>query len=555
MISGDDSLTLFNSSLTLSGGTASEISNLALTGFGTAVSTFGDLTLTGASSMVNDAVLMGNGHIFNTGTLSLSGGPKIQTELQDTGTIIVSSGTFFVSGATAKVRVLDGGVLNLTNASVQRPNGGLGVFIEDGGTLNSVTGTNTANGAIFVDGGDVNVTGVPGNSLQFNAGTSLHDATFNVAAGTNVFFNGNAQNAVSGTITGTGAGAVVINGNSSFDLATDTVFNFAAGQLLFQNSAAIAGPGTLTNVGFVQGSPTLKTKVLNTGTFAPTGTLNFSGATAELRILAGSTIGSTGINLGGDATSVGLIVESGGLLTGGFSSGAVPVQVLGGTVKTIATSSMAFNGTASLVGALLDTSAGNQIFFQSGATTSLSGTITGIGPAGTVVFANGPATFNVAAGGATLAFAPGMAVFHDATINGPGVLTTVGELLFSSSNLILRTELRVEGTLNLVGTNPNLTLDGAGGLLRIADGGHFLGGSNVNGHGIAATNGGAGIFIEHGGIFQSTGGLIITAPFSNLGTVLVDSALRLNGPVAQISGTAGNVALTGGTWIQHGNSF
>ena len=410
---------------------------------------------------------------------------------------------------------------------------------------------------MFVDGGVVNAVNDPvfGSSLQFNAGSSLHDATFHVASGANVVFNSNAANAVSGTITATGPGQVVINGNSSFVLASDTVFNFAAGVLQFQNNAAIEGPGTLTNVGFVQGTPVLKTKVLNTGTFAPTGTLIFSGASAELRILAGGTMGSTGINLGGDATSKGLIVESGGLLTGGFASGAVPVQVLGGTIKTVASASMAFSGTTSLVGALLDTSAGNQIFFQSGSTTTFSGTITGTGPAGTAVFANGPATFNVAAGGATLDFAPGMAVFHDATINGPGVLTTVGEMLISAINPILRTELRIEGTLNLVGTNPNLTLDGAGGLLRIADGGLFYGSSNVNGHGIGASNGGAGVLIEHGGIFQSAGDLTITAPFDNQGTALVDNVLRLNGPIAQISGTAGNITLTGGTWIQHGNSY
>ena len=83
-------------------------------------------------------------------------------------------------GAAAKVRVLNGGVFNLNGgASLTRPNGGLGVFIESGGTLQTNGGA--ANGALFVDGGHVNVTA---NYLQFNVGASLHDATFNVAAGT-----------------------------------------------------------------------------------------------------------------------------------------------------------------------------------------------------------------------------------------------------------------------------------------------------------------------------------------------------------------------------------
>jgi RHS repeat-associated protein len=729
-MTGGDSISLLNSTLTLGPG-ASNIAHFALTGSGSII-TSGDLTISGSSSMANSAVLGGPGTIFLTGTLTETGSGTIQTEMQVTGDLIMSNGTFFIGGAAGKVRVLDGGALNLFSTSIQAPNGGQGVFIEGGGTLNSNGASNFTNGVVSVDGGVVNAVNNPtfGSSLVFTS-SSLHDATFHVAGGASVVFNGSSQqNAVSGTITGTGPGQVIINGDNSFVLASDTVFNFAAGQLQFQNAASIDGPGTLTNAGFVQGSPTLKTKVLNTGTFAPTGTLTFSGASAELRILAGGAFGSTGVGLGGDASSVGLIVESGGLLTGGFASGGVPVQVLGGTVKTIADASMQFNGPTSLVsafldttagnliffqsgsnvtvggvltgsgpantvvygngastltvapegavfnypaglvrfsqatitggtltntgfiqgspiiatkvlntgtfattgtmnfsgasaelrilaggtigsaglilggnatsvgliiesgglltggftsggvpvqvlggtiktipdtsmqfngpvslvGAILDTTAGNQIFFQGTSATSLSGTITGTGPASTVTFASG-ATINIPAGGAALDFAPGMAVFQDVNVNGPGVLTTVGELLISANNPILRTELRVEGKLNLVGTNPNLILDTPRGLVRIVDGGQFFGSSNVNGHGIAATNGGAGILIEQGGLFQSAGGLTVTAPFSNLGTVLVDSALRLNGPVAQISGSAGNIALTGGTWVQHGNSF
>lgn len=725
-MSGDDSLSIFNSSLTLGGGAASAISNLALTGSGT-VSTFGDLTLTGTSSMANSAVLTGNGTIFNTGTLNMGGGPEIRTELENTGTMNMNAVTAVVRGAAAKVRVFGGGVLNLTNAALQRPDGGLGVFIEDDGTANSVTGNSTANGALFVDGGNVNVTGVPGNSLTFNVGTSLHNATFNVAANTFVVFNGSLQQtAVSGTFTAKGAGQVVINGDNSFVLANDTVFDFAQSVLQFQNSAAIEGPGTLTNAGFVQGSPVLKTKVLNTGTFASTGTLTFSGANAELRILAGGTIGSAGINLAGDASSQGLFVETGGQLIGSFATGTtVPVQILGGTVKTAGSSvqfsgpttlvnplfdttaggtvffqagsnvtasgvltgsgpagtvffgngastlnipaggaifdfpdglatfsaatitgpgtltntgdinggpiiatkvvntgtftptssltfsganaelrilagskfesagvnfigsaaskglfvesggqlvalggintgavpvqvlggtvktgpgSVQFFGTASLVGAHFDTTGGGQVFFQNGSVTTFSGTTTGTGPASTVTFANG-SSVNVPAGGATLDFGPGLAVFNNATINGPGVLISVGELRFSPSDLVLRTELRIEGNLNLIGANPNFRLDGPDGLLRIADGGRYVGSSNVDGHGIGATNGGAGIRIEPGGVFQSTGILTVTAPFDNRGTVVVDNRLRLNGAIAQISGPLASAALTGGTWI------
>jgi RHS repeat-associated protein len=547
-MTGDDTLSLLNATLDI--GAASTIAHLAVASGGR-LNTIGDLSLTGASSFSVNAILAGPGKILNTGTLDLSGGPTIQTELQDTGTMTASNGTLFVSGAAAKVRVFGGGVLNLTNASLQRPNGGLGVFLESGGTLN-VIGSDATGNALTVDGGVVNVVNDPtyGGSLEFSSGT-LHDATFHVAGGARVVFDGTGQhNLVSGTITGTGAGQVVINSDNSFDLATDTVFNFAAGVLQFQNSPAIDGPGTLTNAGFVQGSPVLKTKVLNTGTFTPTGTLTFGSPSAELRILSGSTFDSTGIGLAGDVTSKGLIVESGGLLTGGFSSGSIPVQILGGTVKTIADSSMAFYGSTILTGALLDTSAGNQIFFQSGSTTTFSGTITGVGPAGTVVFAMGRATFNVAAGGATMDFAPGMAIFHDATINGPGVLTDAGALSFQPSNLILTTELRIVGTLKLEGANPNMTLDGAGGLLRIANGGLLLSSSNFNGHSISATNGAPGVVVESGGTLEETGGLYVNAPFDNQGTVICEGFLQFSGTVAQISGTIGNVTLTGGTWIQ-----
>lgn len=728
-MSGDDSLSVFNSSLTLGGGAASTISNLALTGSGT-VSTFSDLTLTGTSSMTATSVLAGPGKIFNTGTLNLNGGaPDIQTELQDTGTINLSNGTLEVRGAAAKLRVLGGGVFNSSSANIQRPDGGQGVFIEDGGTFNSTGGTTTTFGALFVDGGDVNVTS---GSLTFNFGTSLNDATFNVAGGANVTFNNNQQNAVSGTITALGTGQVIINGSTSFALATDTVFNFAPGVLQFQNAAAIAGPGTLTNVGFVQGSPVLKTKVLNTGTFAPTGTLTFSGANAELRILAGGTFesvsvglsgdpssqglivessgqligrfvsgaipvqvlggtiktaGSTiefngpailnnplfdttgggvvffqggsnvtvsgvltgtgpagtvvfgngasnvnvaaggaifdfptgmvtfvsatingpgtltntgdlngspiiattvlntgtftptgtvnfananaelrilaggifesaGVGLNGDPASKGLIVESGGLLTGAFDSGAIPVQVLGGTVKT-AGKTVQFNGTASLVGAQFDTTGGGQIFFQNSSVTTFSGTTTGTGTASTVTFANG-SSINVPTGGATVDFGPGLAVFSNATINGPGVLTSVGELRFSPSDLILRTELRVEGTLNLVGTNPIMNFDGPGGLLRIADGGLMVSSANVNGNNVSASNGAPGLLIESGGTFRlnSAGVMFFNAPLDNRGLVdVVTGNLTIGGPISQISGPLTGAALTGGSWSVGPSTF
>lgn len=551
-MTSNTTLSLVNSSLALGAG-PSNIGRLVLTGTGT-VSTTGGLILSGTTSMDQQSVLAGPGAITNTGTMSLTGAPDIQTELRNTGTITQTGGTLEVRGAAAKVRVLDGGVFNLNSgASLSRPDGGQGLFIEDEGLLRSNGGT--TNGALVVDGGDVNVTA---GGLIFNGGASLHDATFNVAGGAFVAFNTNQQNAVSGTITGTGTGQIIINGSSSFDLASDTVFNFAKDQLVFQNSASINGPGTLTNAGDINGSPVLNTKLLITGTFTPAGVVTFADANAELRVLAGGTFEATpsAVSLTGIASAKGLIIESGGMLLSqnGFASGGIPVQVLGGTLKT-AGGILQFNGTASFDGATLDTTGGGQIFFQNGSNTAFSGVIAGIGPAGTVIFANGPATFNVATGGATLSFPAGMAVFNNATINGPGVLTSVGELLFQPSNLILRTELRIEGKLNLVGTNPNMTLDGSGGLLRIANGGLFFGSSNVNGHVISASNGGAGVVVDLGGVFQSAGNLAVTAPFNNHGTVVSDSVLRISGPIAQISGTPGSITLTGGAWIQHANSF
>ena len=63
-VTGDDTLSLLNSSLSLVA--ASTISRLTLTGTG-AVSTSGDLTLSGTTSMADQSVLAGPGKIFNTG--------------------------------------------------------------------------------------------------------------------------------------------------------------------------------------------------------------------------------------------------------------------------------------------------------------------------------------------------------------------------------------------------------------------------------------------------------------------------------------------------------
>ena len=308
-----------------------------------------------------------------------------------------------------------------------------------------------------------------------------------------VYFNSNQGNAVSGTIIGTGAGQILINGSTSFDIAAaGAVFNFATDQLFFQNSASINGPGVLTNVGDVNGSPVFKTKVLNTGTLTPTGTVTFTGANAELRILAGSIFSSTGVGLAGDATSVGLIVESGGVLSGSTSTGAVPVQVLGGTVKTGTSSSVYFIGATSLIGAHLDTTAGGQIVFQGGSTTTLSGVLDGTGPAGTVTFGNGVADLNIAAGGAILNFPDGMATFSQATINGPGTLTNTGDL---NGSPIIATKVLNTGTFTPAGT---VTFTGANAELRILAGGVF----SSTGVGLTGTATSVGLIVESGGVLS-----------------------------------------------------
>lgn len=149
-------------------------------------------------------------------------------------------------------------------------------------------------------------------------------------------------------------------------------------------------------------------------------------------------------------------------------------------------------------------------------------------------------------------FGPGMAALRNATVNGPGILTSVGELLVQGVNSTFRTELRVEGTLNFIGTSASMNFDGPGGLVRITDGALLF---TAGGNGIAATNGGLGVLIEQGGTLQCAGDLTITAPLDNRGTVVSNGPIRLNGPVAQISGPLTDAALTGGTWTVNPGGF
>ena len=351
---------------------------------------------------------------------------------------------------------------------------------------------------------------------------------------------------MNGSLTGTGAGTVRF-GAGTLTAGVNATLNFPAGLFSWGGDANLSG-GTWTNLGTIQitdSDPNLNTKLINPGIIIQGNAyLDFTTG-GEVHVLNGGIfdIANTGSgyqfrNFGG----AGVFVESGGTLrhsgSGYFQTNGVPINVTGGTVE-ITDSYIQFNSGGSLTNAIFSVAAG-KTFYLDGTSQTVNGSLTGTG-AGTVRFGAGTLTAGV---NATLNFPAGLFSWGgDANLSG-GTWTNTGTIQIADGDPNLNTLLLNKGTI----TQGNAYLDftSATAELRVQDGGLFRIMNSANGYQFR-NFAGLGITVEAGGIFRhSDNGQFFTGgvPFSNLGTVEVESGTLTLSAVAQISGTA----LTGGTW-------
>lgn len=196
----------------------------------------------------------GSGTLTNTGSMTVGGpgSPDLRGSLADAGTISQTGGDLLTGGG-GQLTIASGGVYDIqTDNGINWDTSGPVPQVVNQGTLKKSAGTGTSTvSARFSNSGGTIV--VASGALAVNTsglGATYAGGTFNIAAGATLDLTDRFTAAVSGTINGSGNGAVVLHGTLNVDAAGAT-FNLPAG--MFQWTAGqINGPGTLTNAGDMQ---------------------------------------------------------------------------------------------------------------------------------------------------------------------------------------------------------------------------------------------------------------------------------------------------------------
>jgi uncharacterized membrane protein len=617
-----DNVTIDAAGLTITVNTAAQVAQsllvkssttLAITGgtltVGSGTEIDGTLTLANATfraagGLVNNGSVqwtsatldLGGADGFNLGTMTLSsnlalaatnGGNTFNLggKLINEGTIVQQAGSLSVRDSVEIDNTTQGvwqfaGDTAIFPSSFSPTAVNNGVFQKTGGAGNSDIQLPMASvgGTFESDSGDLRLT---------NADDTFTGGVFNAGAGATVSLNTGAAGMVfSGTFTGSGAGAVLLNGGTTFIGAGGATFNFAPGLFQWVNATINLQGNSLTNTGAMSlglanagTSEVMSSRdaALNPlmGTFINQGSLTELGSAAlslfDKVLLSNTATGSLLFAGDGDVvfggqtpsfTSAGTIEKTSGTdiseIRVNFSYTGGPIKVDSGTLM-LDTLGGQFVGTSFTVaaGATLDLS-GNT------AGNVFTGTLTGTG-GGAVILKNG--SIVIGQSGVTFDFPTGMFQWTGGGINLDGhTLTNTGSMalanpgnisLFGNDSFTGDNKNNLGGTFN----NSGVVTESAAGSLGLFDSVAF---KNLAGARLLLASD-AGLFLgnfspmaTNTGAIEKTAGSgtsIISAPFSNLGgTLKVDSGtLSLAGPTGQSTGAAIDVA-AGATLDLTGNT-
>jgi RHS repeat-associated protein len=524
----------------------------------------GVFVMTGVTTFNNLSTLAGTGRFVNEGTLSstffFNGNSRIAATFENAGQVTFVSSVEIQAGGT--YRGLAGSTT--TVQALQSLFGAGSVDMVAGARLVMIA-ANLSTARLVLDGATVELQTspvFPGTPSFINPSVTdatLRNVTFQFANGTRLLAQNGVTLDVSGTLTGTGTGTgdLVLNSTSRLRVAdTGVTLNFQPGRFTFLNTPRIIGPGTVTNVGTINiAGGIIETQIVSSGRIEAFGGLTFTGPNAGIRMLAGGEFLARGGLAASTTDTRGLVIEAGAILRaegGSLNTGTLPLHVRGGTLQTSFGAGLDLSGPGTLANVRFEIAGGGSlVVVRPTSSLTLSGTLTGSGPANTLVFQTGVVA-SVAPDGVTFAFAPGLLNIVGATFNGPGPITIATDL--QTSGATFRSEVRVAGTLNFVTAGGTIFLDGPLAKLRILDGGLLNVISTVSGSSLTQTAQEGGVFVDRGGRIRVSANLQISAALDNQGTVEAASGnLNLTGPIAQISGTVGDITLTGGTWIQRAN--
>jgi hypothetical protein len=500
----------------------------------------------GTITIDSDAALIDTGilHFASSSAMNLNGGGT----LTDAGTIvhtgignlsISASNTLNIMDAHVYEIQADAGITGITATIIEA-----GSFAKTAGTGSSFFTTKFQGVAnIDVETGTF--------KIEASGASIVSGGNFTVAAGAILDLTGGASVSYSGTLTGSGPGTVQFNGGILHIVTTGATFSFPAG--LFQWKAGILtiDPGvTLTNADTVTVANADQVVLNGNGSMINNGAWNQDGA-ANLFISAMNAITNNGTwNFGGDSAitgsggtfdNAGLVQKTGGTGTSFISTkwhGAMNVDVESGKFQMAADlSSTVTNGTVTVArGAVLD--------LAGAGTVNYTGDFAGSG-AGTVQLNGGIVKIVATSGssGASFSFPAEMLQWRAGilTVNSDASLTIADAMTLSNPD-----------ELNLNGGGP-VTINGT--VIESGAGGLFISANNhvtVTAIGVWVTQSNAGIrgssaaFVNAGLLKKSAGSgtSALNLPFSNTGTVEVDSGTLAPSNTSQVSGTP----LTAGTW-------
>lgn len=477
-------------------------------------------------------IMSGTGSLIKTGagTLTLTNGQSY------TGTTTVSQGTLALGQSNA-----------LANSTL----------VANGGTLSFGTLTSATFGGLSGSG-----------ALALTNGSS-QAVTLTVGDnGANTTYSGSLDG--SGSLTKSGAGTLTLSGNNNYS-GTTTLSN---GTLVLGSNGALGGSG---NIDFV-GNATLQFTAANTHDYASrlatsggwdarldTNGQNVTFADALTGAVTGRlfkegngtlTLSGANAHSGGTWVQEGAVSISADHNLGTYQPGATNLTLVGGSLQTTSSFTLAAGREILAIGGGIDTAAGTTLTFggriYSDTATYGMGSLTKSG-AGTLVLNgnNEYVQFTIAAG--TLE-ASGSGIGLDGSVKFTG-----GTLRTSESVNINGVDVASAGTVDTNGFNSSWSgISGSGSLTKVGAGtlsldaaNTFTGGITVDAGAVTVASGsGTGTV---GGATVNTGGILNVASGAALGS---SSAVNVNGgtlnlnnaaqTVSSLNGAGGNINLAVG---------
>ncbi len=445
--------------------------------------TGGSLTVVGSYSLPNLTDVDGsNLYVENGATLSLP-------ELTDLG----NPGLFLIGGATLNVPVLEKGSLALGNgssATIQGtlvslpatgtagttinvpPSQGLTLSLESSGTLSDAT-VNIGQGTTIDLVGGVYTGGTTftigrGGSAVLSGGTFTGGVTYSVAQGATVDLTGAQTTTYAGTLSGSGAGTVLLSGGSLFPGVGGVTLNFPGSLFQWTGGAMELSVGDVTNLGTINLSGSSQTQIYADGTLDNYGTMIQTGS-GDFGLHSDNITPTTlKIEPGGE-----YLLESDAGINNLFNTNRI---INAGTIRKTAgtgTSTVGVNGLLDNTGTIEADS--GTLILAAASIVQLSGTILTGGswnaldgatvslPTGTAITSN-QANITLGGAGATFTGLGGLASSRgDFTLTGGANFTTGGDLS-NTGNLTVGTgsTLTVNGNYTQVAAGTlNVQLDGA----------------------------------------------------------------------------------------------